>query len=250
MMAGHSLLRLAQIRRDLLALHHAGAAFGELRLLTLLRIELLQLIGGVAQIIGIAGGALHIDAMGLQRRIGGLAGLPEGLQRGDVLVQPSESVEQPAMRGGIHEGALIVLAMDLDQSGADRLHGLHGDRLIVDEGTGAAVGELHAAQNHLAGIVVETVVLENRQCWMAPGQIEHGCHLALFGAVAHQAGIAAATEGQRKGIEKNRFAGAGFTGQHCKTAGKLDIEPFDQDNVTDRQTGQHERSVPNRGQIS
>ncbi len=81
------------------------------------------------------------------------------------------------------------------------------------------------------------------------GEIEHGRHLPLLCTVAHQAGIAAAAEGQRKGIEKDGFAGAGFTGQHCKAAGKLDIEPLDQDDVTDRQTGQHGRTVPSRGPI-
>ena len=57
------------------------------------------------------------------------------------------------MRGGIDQRALVMLAMDLDQRGADRLQGLHADRLVVDEGAGAAVGKLHAAQDHLAGIV-------------------------------------------------------------------------------------------------
>ncbi len=64
--------------------------------------------------------------------------------------------------------------------------------------------------------------------------------------MAHEAGIAAAAERQRKGIEQDGFAGAGFTGQHRQAAGKFDIEPFDQDDVTDRQTGQHARSIPSR----
>jgi hypothetical protein len=53
--------------------------------------------------------------MALQRRISGLAGVPECLQRGDVLLQPGEGIEQPAMRGGIDQRALVVLAVDLDQ---------------------------------------------------------------------------------------------------------------------------------------
>ena len=61
------------------------------------------------------------------------------------------------MGRGIDQRALVMLAVNLDQRRADRLQGLHADRLIVDEGAGAAVGELHAAQDHLAG-VVEAVV--------------------------------------------------------------------------------------------
>ena len=54
-----------------------------------------------------------------------------------------------------------------------------------------------------------------------------------------QAGIAAAAQRQRERIEQDGFARAGFAGQHREAPGKLDIEPFDQDDVTDRQTRQH-----------
>ena len=142
------------------------------------------------------------------------------------------------MGGGIDQRALVMLAVDLDQRRADGFQGLHADRLIVDEGAGAAVGELHAAQDHLAGIF-EAVVAEDRRGRMALGHVEHRRHLALLGAVAHEAGIAAAAERQREGIEQDGFARAGFAGQHRKATGELDIEPFDQDDVTDRQTRQH-----------
>src|SRR5436305_8062157 len=79
---------------------------------------------------------------------------------------------------------------------------------------------------------------------MSPGNIEGRCDLALLDAVAHQPGIAAPAQRQRKGIEQDGFAGAGFAGQHREAPGKLDIEPFDQDDVTDRQTRQHAGSVP------
>ena len=153
------------------------------------------------------------------------------------------------MRGGVDQRALIVLAVDLHQSGAHRFQRLHRGRLVVDKGAGAAVCELHAAQDHLAG-VLKTVGGENRQRRMAFRQIEHGRDLALLDAMAHQPGIAAATQRQRESIEKNGFTCAGLAGQHRQTAGKLDIEPFDQDDVTDRKTGQHGGLVPNRGQIA
>ena len=57
--------------------------------------------------------------------------------------------------------------------------------------------------------------------------------------MADQAGIAAAAERQREGIEQDGFARAGLAGQHRKATGEFDIEPFDQDDVTDRQTRQH-----------
>src|SRR5579871_6269479 len=62
--------------------------------------------------------------------------------------------------------------------------------------------------------------------------------------MADKAGIAATAERQREGIEQNRFAGAGLAGQDREPPIELDIEPFDQDDVADRQTRQHARIVP------
>ena len=203
----------------------------------------------MAQIVGVAGSALHVGAVRLQRCVGGLAGLPERFESKHVLVQAGEGIEQPAVRGGVDQSALVVLAVDLDQGCADRFQRLHRGGLVVDEGAGTAVGKLHAAQNHLAG-VFKAVGGENRQRGMALREVEHRRDLALFDAVADEPGIAAATQRQRESIEKNGFTCAGLAGQHRQTAGKLDIEPFDQDDVTDRKTGQHGGLVPNRGQIA
>ena len=153
MRAADRFLRLAQVAGDLLALHHRGAAFGKRRLLAVLGLQRLQLVGGMAQIIRLTGGALHAGAMLVERIVGGPPRLPERFQRRDFLLQPGEGVEQLPVRRGIDQRALVMLAVDLDQRSADRFQGLHADRLVVDEGAGTAVGELHAAENHLAGIV-------------------------------------------------------------------------------------------------
>lgn len=149
------------------------------------------------------------------------------------------------MGGGVDQRALVVLAVDLHQRRADRLERLHADRLVVDEGAGAAVGKLDAAQDQFAGFVdltvVEAIGLEDRECRMGLGDIEAGGDLAVLGAVADQRGIAAAAERQREGIEQNRFAGAGLAGQHRKATGKLDVEPLDQHDIADRQAGKHAR---------
>ncbi len=80
--------------------------------------------------------------------------------------------------------------------------------------------------------------------------IEHRGDLALFDAVTDKAGVAAAAERQRERIEEDGFAGSGFAGQHREATGKLDIEPFDQDDVADRKTRQHARSIPSRDPVS
>ena len=175
--------------------------------------------------------------------------VPQLLQRGDVLFEAGERIEQPPMGRRIDQRALVMLAVNLHQRGADRLQGLYADRLIVDEGAGPAIGKLHPAQDHLAGIV-EAVVAEDGRGRMPLRNIEHRGDLALLDAVTDEAGIAAAAERQRERIEQNGFARTGLAGQNRKATGKLDIEPFDQDDVTDRKTRQHARSIPSRDPFS
>ena len=147
------------------------------------------------------------------------------------------------MGRGVDQRTLVMLAMDLDQRRADRAQRLHADRLVVDEGAGAAIGKLHAAQDHFAAIL-QAVGGEHGEGGMRIGHLEFGRDLSLLRAMANEARIAATAQRQRKGIEQDRLAGAGFAGQHRQPFGKLDIKPLDQDDVADRQTRQHARKVP------
>ena len=203
----------------------------------------------MAQVVGLAGGARHAGAMLVEQRVGGAPRLPQLLERGNVPFEPCKRIKQAAVGRGIDQRPLIMLAMNFHQCGADRFQGLHADRLVVDEGAGAAVGKLHPSQDHLAGIV-EAIVAEDGGGRMPLRDIEHRGDLALFGAVTDQAGIAAAAERQRERIEQDGFARAGLAGQNGKAPGKFDIEPFDQDDVADRQTRQHAGSIPSRDPFS
>ncbi len=227
MIAADGVLRLAQIGGDLLALHHRGAALRQCGLLAVPGLKLLQLIGGVAQIVRLAGGTLHGRTMFVEHAVGGAPCVPKLLQRGDILLEAGERIEQAPVRRGVDQRALVMLAVNLDQRRANRLQGLHADRLVVDEGAGTAVGKLHPAQDHLTGIV-EPVVAEDRLGRMTLGDIEHRGDLPLFDAVTDEAGVAAAAERQRERIEEDGFARAGFAGQHREATGKLDIEPFEE----------------------
>src|SRR5262249_16174449 len=142
------------------------------------------------------------------------------------------------MRGGIDEGAFIVLAVDFDQRGAKRTQHLDADRLIVDEGTGPAVGKLHAAQNELV-LTAQAVVGKKRARGMALADFKSGRDLTLLGGLAHQGDIAARAERKRKSIKQYRLAGAGFAGQHRETGTEIDVQPVDQDDVADGKPGEH-----------
>ena len=128
-------------------------------------------------------------------------------------IEVAEGIEQPAMGRGVDQRAVVMLAVDLDQRRAERSQRLHAHRLVVDEGAGAAVGELHAAQDQLV-VGLDAVVGGERADRMVARQFEGGGHLPLLGAVAHQRGVAARAERQREGIEQDRLAGAGLAGEH------------------------------------
>ena len=61
--------------------------------------------------------------------------------------------------------------------------------------------------------------------------IEHRGHLALVGAMAHKAAIAAAAECQRQRIKKNGFARTGLPGEDRKSGVEFEIELLDQDDI-------------------
>ena len=236
--ARHRLVGVAQVARDLLDRHHGGAALGQRGLLVALRRQPRELLDRVAQPVGLALRALDLGAVGRKLALARAAHLPQPLHRAGVGFERAEGVEQPAMGGDVDQRALVVLAVDLDQRGAERLQGLRAHRLVVDESAGAAVGELHAAQDQLV-LGRDVVCRHQRARRMRGRQLEGGGHLALLGAVAHQRDVAARAQRQREGIEQDRLAGAGLAGQHRQAAREIDIEPIDQDDVADREPGEH-----------
>ena len=147
--AGDHLVRVAQVFRHLLGLHHGGAPRGERGFLSRLGAKPVEFVDRVAQPVAFALSALDLRAVGGGFRFRGAARLPQRRHPGGIGLQRAEGVEQPAMGGGIGERALVVLAVDLDQRHAELLHHLHAHRLVVDESAGAPIGELHAAQDQL-----------------------------------------------------------------------------------------------------
>ena len=166
---------------------------------------------------------------------------------GGIVFKSAIGIEQRAMGCGIDKGAIVVLAVDFDQSRAERAQHLHAHRLIVDEGAGAAIGELHPPHDQFVIRAAEIVLGEHAPCRMLRGKVEYRDHLALFGALAHQRHIAARAERQGKSIEQYRLAGAGLAGERGKTGPEIDVQPFDQDDVADREARQHGQSVAMKG---
>ena len=68
---------------------------------------------------------------------------------------------------------------------------------------------------------------------MTLGKLEGGDDLALLGALAHQAGLSARAQRQRKRIEQDRLSGAGLAGQRGKAGAEIDVQAIDQDYIAD-----------------
>ena len=98
---------------------------------------------------------------------------------------------------GIDQGAVVVLAVDLDQGRADGLEHLHAHRLVVDEGAGAPVRHLNAAEDQVA-VDVDIGLRRDAAGRMVDGAVEHGGDLALVLAMADEAAVAAPAEGKAK----------------------------------------------------
>jgi hypothetical protein len=147
------------------------------------------------------------------RFLRGTPDVPQCLDAGGLAFEPAEGIKQPTVRGRIHQRAIVVLAVDLDQQGAEAFQYLHAHQLVVDESAGAAVAQLRAPQNEhvLSGNVVGG---KQRSRRMTGRDVEGRRDLTLFHALPHQAGVAARAQSQREGVQQDRFAGARLAGQH------------------------------------
>ena len=197
----------------------------------------------MAQIISFALCPLDLDTVRIDRLARPAARLPQRPDRVGLVFQTAIGIEQPPMGRGIDQRTVVVLAVNFDQSRAEAFQRLHADRLVVDEGAGLAVGELHAPQDERV-LRLDTVLLEQRPGRVPARQFEHRSHLPLRLALAHQRRVAARAQGEREGVEQDRFAGAGLAGQHSQTFCEIQIELVDQDDVPDGKARQHAEWLP------
>ncbi len=199
-----------------------------------MRIEDAKFLERVAEIAGIGqrGGDLVLVARSL-----GLGTLPGSIgfrHAPHLAAETAEGIDEIAVAARIDQRAVVMLAVDLDQRLARGTQELHADARVVDEGAASAVRPLHAPQDQ-RGLRLEAVFGQQRQDRVVAGKSEDGRHLALARAAPHQRGIAPAAKRERKGIEQDRFAGAGLAGQRRQARTEFEIEFVDQDDVADRQ---------------
>ena len=196
----------------------------------------------MAQPVRLARGALDVGAMLRHRFLGVAPRSPELLDRGRVVFQPAIGVEQTAVRRGVDQRAGIVLAVDLHQRRAERLQGLHADRLVVDEGAGAAVGELHAAQDQrLVGGDVASDSSFRAGCFGGSSNmaVTWPCSTPWRTSVASPRAPSASAKASSR-IDLPAPVSPVSTD---KPRREVEVEPVDQHDVADRKPGEHAASL-------
>ena len=108
-----------------------------------------DLLDLVAQDVGLAGPLLGVAAQARQRLVERVQLAADGPDPAEV--RAGEGVEDVALRGGRDEGAVLVLAVDLDQLGRRLAQRAERGHAAVDPGPGPALGGDRAGEDHLAG---------------------------------------------------------------------------------------------------
>jgi hypothetical protein len=235
-------LRIGNVCCGLFRAHHPGAFFRQFFLFARLRIKLCKLFHRCPKKISLSRSRFDAGAVPLQFLLGLSPILPG---RANGLRKPAMStkgIKQFAMCSSVDQCALIMLTVDLDKHAPNLPHQRDTRRLIIDENAGAAIRVLHAAQDDIA-FILNGIFAQKIARRMPHGQIEYGGHLPLIRAMADKACIATCAECKRKRIEKNRFARTRLTGKHGQARRKIDIQPFDQDNIADRKMRKHRVAV-------
>ena len=80
---------------------------------------------------------------------------------------------------------------------------------------------------------------EPGECFRDFRDVEFSRYISGLGAAAHEVGIRAIAQHETEGAEQNRLAGASFTGDRQKAAGKFDGKCSYEREVADVEPGKH-----------
>jgi hypothetical protein len=157
---------------------------------------------------------------------------------GDIIAKARKIIHEIAMRAWVDHRAIGVLAVDFDERGPDGAQRLHGNRLVVHIGARAAISHLHAAQDEIT-FDLGTSLPGGKDRPVIGREIENRRHLPLHRARAHERAIAAPAQCQRQRIEQDGLARAGFARENGKALPETKVQPLDQNDIADREPGEH-----------
>ena len=140
---------------------------------------------------------------------------------------------------GIQQAVIIVLTVQLDQMIRELAQHFARTAPIIDPRRLAPVLRVHPAQHQFVA-TRQPGLFEDHMGGMAARQIEFRDNLATFGPCPHQFCATAPAQHKAQGIQQDRLARAGFTGQHIQPGLKIQLQPVDDQHVPNFQRPQHQ----------
>ena len=132
-----------------------------------------------------------------------------------------------------------VLAVQIDEPLAEGLQLRERGRAAVDPRPALALRVEHAAQQYVAVVRGDALLGEPGGDARRVRDVELGGELGALRARPELAELEAVAEQERQRVEQDRLARARLAGQHGKAGGELDVERFDDDEISDGQETQH-----------
>ena len=130
-------------------------------------------------------------------------------------VDPAVGVEQLAGAGGLQQALPCVLAVDVDQQGAQCAQLGGGHRRAVDPSAAFSLYVNGAAQQQFALFTgLHTQLIQHGAYRI--GRVENGADVSFGRPFTHHLGFCARTHGQLQCFQQDGFAGAGFAGEHVE----------------------------------
>ena len=118
------------------------------------------------------------------------------------------------MGAGVHQAALIELALNLDQGVAQTAQHPDAGWLIVHVSARAPVRRHDPPQDQRSVAGVELGFRQDVIDGVLGWQVEFGRHARLVPAGPDQSGFGPGTEREPQCVQQDGFSGAGLTGQH------------------------------------
>ncbi len=121
------------------------------------------------------------------------------------------------MRRHVEQAVLLHLALDLDQRVAQPTQQRHRGRLVVDEGTAAAVAADGTAERQHV-LVVQALLRQDGVRRMFARQIEGCGNRGLGRAAPHGSAVGARAQRQPERVDQDGFARTGLASQGTQPA--------------------------------
>ncbi len=144
-----------------------------------------------------------------------------GLRQEGLAFRAAAPVDQAALQLGLDEPQLVALAMDAQQERREVGEQPQGRRLVIDEHPVAPAARDLAADEHLGALRLQPGLFEDAEPERAGG-LEHAAHRERLGAAADHLGTGPGAGQEGKGVDDDRFAGAGLAGQDVQTGPERD----------------------------